>query len=168
MVNEAAGGFIVGVIVTWWLHAGGGYPKGFWQEPLWSTRARRANFPVGATLATVAAGVSWLVGGPTQEIGAAGLGMGLAAIGGWVVDPLPPVPKPWRNGLVMISGIECVPMPSSGKYVTLHLLSVDPMILLPHLTVPERQDLHRWSIGPGRPYGVAIPVTDEQLQDWML
>lgn len=73
----------LGVLVTARLHAVGG----FWGERFAATRFRRANLPVGAT---VALAVAVAVPSIALELVVAAVAMGEAAIAGRYFDPLPP------------------------------------------------------------------------------
>ena len=90
----AAGGALVaglalGVVVTRNLHGNPG--KRFWNERLGATGFRRANLPVGGTLAGIVSGVLSLAGQPDAAliVGGAAIGMALGAIGVGFMDPLP-------------------------------------------------------------------------------
>ncbi|WP_437600986.1 hypothetical protein WMF28_05345 [Sorangium sp. So ce590] len=81
-------GLALGVVVTRGLHANP--RKRFWNAPLGPTRYRRANFPLGGTLAGLVALALWASGHPDGALIAAGAGLGMAAgaIGVGLADPL--------------------------------------------------------------------------------
>jgi hypothetical protein len=81
-------GLVVGVAVTEWLHLGGGWPQGFWQQRF-RGRLRNANFPVGGMLLLIVTLPSILHWPPTGAacLGAA-IGMSVAAVGWGLLYPL--------------------------------------------------------------------------------
>ncbi len=81
-------GLVVGLVVTDWLHRGGGWPRGFWQERF-RGRLRNANFPFGGVLLFIVTLPSILHWTPTGAacLGAA-IGMSVAAVGWGLIYPL--------------------------------------------------------------------------------
>lgn len=156
-------GFLLGVVVTAWLHRGGGYPAGYWQGRIFSSRFRRANLPVGGALAGVAALIAWPLGGPSSKIGAAALGMALAAVGGRIVDPLPSrrsVYREWYGGTVRIGKNTWVPVRRDDEtviYLRLTMLQEDPLSVTCTLTETELDRLRGWADGIGIQFGVVVP-----------
>jgi hypothetical protein len=83
-----AAGAALGIVVTRGLHRNPA--KRFWNTRLGNTPWRRANLPVGGTIAAVVAGVLAACGLPSAAfvVGALGLGMAAGAIGVGLMDPL--------------------------------------------------------------------------------
>ncbi len=84
-------GLIVGVVVTEWLHRGGGWPRDFWQERVNDTRMRLANLPFGGVLLfgfTLPSILHWTPTG--AACAGAAIGMSVAAVGWGLLYPLPP------------------------------------------------------------------------------
>jgi hypothetical protein len=81
------GGAALGVVVTRNLH--GNPKKKFWSEPV-GGGLRRANLPVGGTIAGAAAAVLFALGQTDAAVIVAGgaLGMAISATGWGFIDPL--------------------------------------------------------------------------------
>ena len=82
-------GLVVGLVVTDWLHRGGGWPRGFWQERVDGTRLRFANLPFGGVvlfIVTLPSIMHWTATGAAC-LGAA-IGMSAAAVGWGLIYPL--------------------------------------------------------------------------------
>lgn len=86
-----AAGLALGIVVTRGLH--GNPRKVFWNTRLGSSSWRRANLPVGGTLAAIVATLLFALGRAEAATitSALGVGMALGAIGIGMRDPLPPV-----------------------------------------------------------------------------
>ncbi len=84
-------GLAVGIVVTDWLHRGGGWPRDFWQQRVDGTGLRYANLPVGGVALFIVTLPSILHWTPTSAacLGAA-IGMSVAAVGWGLIYPLPP------------------------------------------------------------------------------
>jgi len=83
------GGLLLGIVVTRNLH--GNPSKKFWNIPVGTGGFRRANLPVGGTLAGSVAVVLFALGRPEAAFVVAGsaIGMAMGATGYGFIDPLP-------------------------------------------------------------------------------